>query len=117
MYVSGANTTTMLRTKDFMLLVLVGVDGTASGELYLDESDAIVQPVTSHITFKYQHGQLKMDGQFGYDPKVKLRSTVVLQSGVAVKNVTVNASSTAPLMVHVGSQSQSKSPTSTWRVG
>ena len=37
MRVSGANTTTTLRTKDFMLLVPVGVDDTASGELYLDE--------------------------------------------------------------------------------
>jgi hypothetical protein len=48
-----------------------------------------VQPATSHITFKYQGGQLKMDGQFGHDPKVKLRDIVVLQSGVT--NVTVNA--------------------------
>jgi hypothetical protein len=51
-------------------------------------------------------GQLKMDGQFGYDPKAKLRNIVVLQCGVAVKNVTVNASLTAPLMVHMGSRSR-----------
>jgi alpha-glucosidase len=65
MRVEGANTTTTLRTKDFTLLVPVGTDGTASGQLYLDEGDAIVQPSTSHITFKYQYGQLKMDRQFG----------------------------------------------------
>ena len=44
-----------------------------------------------------------MDGQFGYDPKVKLRNIVVLQSGKAVKNVTVNAPLAAPLMVDLGS--------------
>jgi alpha-glucosidase len=114
MRVEGANTTTTLRTKDFMLLVPVGTDGTASGELYLDEGDAIVQPSTSHITFKYRHGQLKMDGQFGYDPKVKLRNIVVLQSGTTVKNVTVNAPLTAPLMVDLRSQSRPQPPTSMW---
>lgn len=53
MRVSGANTTTTLRTKDFMLLPPIGADGTAGGELYLDKGDAILQPPTSHITFKY----------------------------------------------------------------
>ena len=70
-----------------------------------EEGDAIVQPGTSHITFKFQHGRLKMDGQFRYDPKVKLRNIVVLQSGKAVKNVTVNAPLAALLMVDLGSQS------------
>jgi alpha-glucosidase len=111
MRVSGANTTTTLRTKDFMLLVPVGTDGTAAGELYLDEGDSILQPSISHLTFNYQHGRLKMDGQFGHDPKVKLRNIMVLQSGMAVKNVTVDAPLTAPLTVDLRSQAH---PTSTW---
>ena len=53
MRVLGANTTTTLRTKDFMLLVPAGADSTASGELYLNESDTIVLPAMSHMTFKY----------------------------------------------------------------
>ena len=115
MRISGANTTTTLRTKDFMLLVPVSTDGSASGELYLDEGDAIAQPSTSHITFNYAHGQLKMDGAFGYDPQVKLRNIVVLQAGMAVRNVTVNAPLTGPLKVQVGgSQSRPQPPTSTW---
>jgi hypothetical protein len=55
-----------------------------------------------------------MDGQFGYDSKVKLRNIVVLQSGAALTNVTVNAPLTALLMVYGGSQSQLQSPTSAW---
>ena len=34
----------------------VGAGSTASGELYLNESDTIVLPATSHMTFKYQQG-------------------------------------------------------------
>ena len=103
MRVEGASTTTTPRTKDFMLLVPIGLDRTTTGVLYLDEGDTIVQPRSSHLTFKYQHGLLKMDGQFGYDPKANLRNIVVLQSGKAVKNVTVNAPLAAPLMVDLGS--------------
>jgi alpha-glucosidase len=114
MRVEGANTTTTLRTKDFMLLVPVGTDGTASGELYLDEGDAIVQPSISHITFNYQQGRLTMDGQFGYDPQVKLSNIVLLQSEMAVMNVTVNAPLTAPLTVDLRSRSHPQPPTSTW---
>ena len=105
MRVEGASTTTTPRTKDFMFLVLLAWIEPRAAHYIWEEGGAIVLPSTSHITFKYQHGRLKMDGQFGYDPKVKLRNIVVLQSGKAVKNVTVNAPLAALLMVDLGSQS------------
>jgi alpha-glucosidase len=106
MRVESANTTTTLRTKDFKLLVPVGTDGAASGELYLDEGDAIDQPNTSHINFRYNHGRLSMNGQFGYDPQVKLREVVILQSGTVARKVTLNASLMTPLTLDLSAESQ-----------
>jgi alpha-glucosidase len=104
MRVSGANTTTTLRAKDFMLLVPSAPTAPRAASSTSTKVTRSCSPRHSHITFKFQHGQLKMDEQFGYDTMVKLRNIVLLQSGVAVKNITVSASLTAPLTVHVGSQ-------------
>ena len=63
----GANTTTALRTLDFNLLVAPGLDGKASGSLYLDDGVSISQGATSNILFSYDGSTLSMTGSFGYD--------------------------------------------------
>ncbi|KAK5169939.1 hypothetical protein LTR04_005570 [Oleoguttula sp. CCFEE 6159] len=75
---SSANTTTELRTKNFNIVVAPGLDGTASGSLYLDEGDALAQPATSVISFKYSRGQLSMSGTFGYNPNVVIATVTLL---------------------------------------
>lgn len=63
---SNASTTTEMRTKGFQLLIAPGLDGTATGSLYLDDGDSVHQDKTSEISFVYQHGTLRIDGSFDY---------------------------------------------------
>ena len=79
MRVNGANTTTELRKQNFTVVVAPGLDGTATGSLYLDDGDSLVQSATSNIDFKYSSdGQFSMDGTFDYDPGVSIQSIVLL---------------------------------------
>lgn len=74
----SANTTTELRTKGFNIVVAPGLDGTASGSLYLDDGDSIEQPNTSEINFTFANGQFSMSGHYGYDANVNVESITVL---------------------------------------
>ncbi|KAK4987843.1 hypothetical protein LTR66_007486 [Elasticomyces elasticus] len=85
---SGANTTTELRTRGFTVVIAPSAQGTASGSLYLDEGDAIVQPATSVIDFAYRDGKFSMSGSFGYNAGVNIETIQLLGSGA--KNVSVS---------------------------
>ncbi|KAK0932413.1 hypothetical protein LTR29_016016 [Friedmanniomyces endolithicus] len=76
---NSANTTTELRKQDFSIVIAPGLDGTASGNLYLDDGDSIDQPATTYIDFSYHNnGKFVMTGDFGYDTGVLITSVVVL---------------------------------------
>ena len=62
-----AMTTTILRKTDFELVVAPGLDGTASGSLYVDDGVSIEQAKTTTVAFTFSHGTLKVNGQFGYE--------------------------------------------------
>ncbi|KAF2236296.1 glycoside hydrolase family 31 protein [Viridothelium virens] len=79
--ISSANTTAELRKQDFEIVVAPGLDGSASGTLYLDEGNSIDQPQTSNIEFSYEGGVFKMTGSFGYDPGVSIAKITLLGSG------------------------------------
>ena len=65
----SANTTTELREKSFELLVAPGVDGTASGSLYLDDGIRLDGgPQKTEVAFKYEDG--KLDSSVLYGPGV-----------------------------------------------
>lgn len=70
--VKSAYTTTDLREEDFELLIPVDAHGKASGELYVDDGVSIDQGDDyTHITFKYNKGELTIKGKFGYNvPKI-----------------------------------------------
>lgn len=76
--VESANTTTELRKKGFNVVVAPGLDGSASGSLYLDDGDSIEQPNTSEITFSYASGSFSMTGTYGYDAGVNIESITIL---------------------------------------
>jgi alpha-glucosidase len=65
----GTMTTTELRKTDFELVVAPGQDGKASGSLYVDDGESIVQAKgkTTEVKFDYAHGKLSVSGSFGYD--------------------------------------------------
>ena len=77
--VSSANTTAALRMLDFNLIVAPGLDGKASGSLYLDDGVSITQQATSQIQFAYDGSTLRMTGSFGYDMgHVRIANAVLL---------------------------------------
>ena len=78
--VESANTTTMLRTKDFRILVAPGLDGTAKGRLYLDDgiSTAVVD-ATTEIDFTFDGLTISMTVfKSDYDAGVKIVEFVIL---------------------------------------
>jgi alpha-glucosidase len=76
--VESANTTTELRKKGFNIVVAPGLDGSASGSLYLDDGNSIDQPNTSDITFTYADGTFSMTGTYGYDAGVNVETITIL---------------------------------------
>jgi alpha-glucosidase len=76
--ISGANTTTELRKKDFILVVAPSKDQKASGSLYLDDGESLSPQQQSEITFSYNSSTIGWNGSFGYDPGVNVASLVLL---------------------------------------
>lgn len=74
----SAMTTTDLRKQDFELLVPLCEDGTARGELYLDDGHSLEQPHTTLVEFTYENGTLTATGQFDYDTEVKVSKVTIL---------------------------------------
>ncbi|KAI9738956.1 MAG: hypothetical protein M1818_005270 [Claussenomyces sp. TS43310] len=81
MRVESAMTTTELRTKDFEIVIAVGLDGQATGELYLDDGESLSQPATTLVKFHYLDGLFLMTGQYGYRTESKIASITVLGRG------------------------------------
>jgi alpha-glucosidase len=76
--VKSGMTTTEVREQNFELLVPVGADGSATGQLYLDDGVSLQQQGTTLITFKYKRGVLTARGSFGYGTKVKITKVTVI---------------------------------------
>lgn len=83
--ISSANTTTELRKKDFELLIPLGDDCTASGELFIDDGESIEQSGVTQVTFKYENGEVSVDGKFERDLAVKISKITLLGGGGKVK--------------------------------
>ncbi|KAM3421206.1 hypothetical protein BST61_g1615 [Cercospora zeina] len=78
----SANTTTELRKKDFEIIIAPSANGTAYGELYLDDGVSLVQDTWSYMKFEYfSNGRFTITGRFGYDTDVSIQSVTVLGSG------------------------------------
>lgn len=75
---SSANTTTELRKQNFVLVVAPDANGTAAGDLYLDDGESLVQDSTSFIHFTYAQGHLHIDGTFDFSSGLSIQSVTVL---------------------------------------
>lgn len=76
--VNSTMTTAALRKENFELLVAPGKDGSAQGTLYLDDGERLVQDGVSEIAFSWDGETLKVDGTFGYETNVRVKSITVL---------------------------------------
>jgi alpha-glucosidase len=80
----SANTTAELRKQHFAITVAPGADGTAKGELYLDDGESLdVGDRKSVISFTWDGHTLVASGVFGYDTDLVVESIVVLGEGEA----------------------------------
>lgn len=85
----SAMTTTELREKDFELLIPLGADGTASGQLYLDDGVSLDQGgATTFVQFSYAGGKLAATGSFGYSTAVNISKVTILGSESGSGNAT-----------------------------
>ncbi|KAK1056332.1 hypothetical protein LTR74_014992 [Friedmanniomyces endolithicus] len=79
MRANSSNTTTELREQDFSIIIAPSHNGTATGNLYLDDGVSIEQAVTSYMTFTYDSsGKSSMSGSFQYTAGVSITSITVL---------------------------------------
>lgn len=93
MRVRSANTTTEVRKENFEVIIAPTANGTASGSLYLDDGDSLVQAMTSDIHFTYSaNGVFSMTGSFNYDPGVVIESITVLGVDNSMRRSTSSAS-------------------------
>ncbi|KAH6623158.1 glycosyl hydrolases family 31-domain-containing protein [Chaetomium tenue] len=84
MRVNSANTTAELRRQNFVITVAPGADGTARGELYLDDGESLdVGDQKSVITMTWNGKAVEASGTFGYDTDVVIERVVVLGDGGA----------------------------------
>lgn len=79
MRVEGANTTTALRAKNFEVLVAPGSDGSAKGQLYLDDGESLdVGDKKSDLSFIWEESRLVVNGTFGYSVNAVLQKVTIL---------------------------------------
>jgi alpha-glucosidase len=99
-------TTTEVRKQDFNIVVAVGMDQKATGQLYLDDGVSLVQAATSMINFDFDGREFKMTGSYGFKTSSRIATVTVLglsrvpeqvqglgfawESGSGVATVTVN---------------------------
>jgi alpha-glucosidase len=84
----SAMTTTELRKKSFQLIIAPGLDGTASGSLYLDDGDSLERRGTLELEFKYRNGCLQIMGKFDLRTDLKIKAVTLLGQKSAPREVT-----------------------------
>jgi alpha-glucosidase len=81
MRISSGMTTKEVRTKDFNIVVAIGLDGKAEGQLYIDDGVSITQKATTLMQFKYDEKRFTMHGNYDYAAGVKISTITVLGLG------------------------------------
>lgn len=98
--VQGAMTTTALREEDFELVIAPGLDGTATGALYVDDGVSIVPAAMTQVEMTYANGTLTVSGSFGYNVGVSVARVVLLGAAQSPSLVKLNGEETSEPVVY-----------------
>lgn len=82
----SAMTTKALRKQPFHILIAPDANGSASGELYIDDGDSIEQNGVSMITMSWSNNTLIVDGTFAYEPSDSESRAVVCVTVLSVES-------------------------------
>ncbi|GLB35686.1 putative glycosyl hydrolase 31 family protein [Lyophyllum shimeji] len=86
----SAMTTTELRKRDFEFVVAPGTDGSASGQLYIDDGESITPPSAMDVKMVFKNRRLTVQGNFGFQAGVKTSRVRFLGVAKAPKHVQLN---------------------------
>ncbi|KDQ16377.1 glycoside hydrolase family 31 protein [Botryobasidium botryosum FD-172 SS1] len=88
---SSAMTTVDLRKQDFEIVVAPGLNGSASGELYIDDGVSLEQQAITDIRFSFSNGKLEATGVFEYETSAKVQNVTFLGVEAGEHTVLINA--------------------------
>ncbi|OZJ03699.1 hypothetical protein BZG36_03499 [Bifiguratus adelaidae] len=78
------------RKNPFELLIALSMNGTAQGNLYLDDGESVNPQGTSLINYTMANGKLTASGNFGYHETSKLDKITILGVDTRPSKVTLN---------------------------
>ncbi|KAJ7042059.1 alpha-glucosidase [Mycena alexandri] len=99
-------TTTELRETDFEFIVAPGTDGTASGQLYIDDGVSVTQAKQTEVAMSYKAGTLSVTGSFGFATGVKTSRVRFLNVAKAPGSVLLNGKAVSHQAVTYNTQTK-----------
>ncbi|KAJ6606229.1 alpha-glucosidase [Mycena vulgaris] len=83
-------TTSELRETDFEFVVAPGTDGTAAGQLYIDDGVSVTPAAETQVAMSFKHGTLAVTGSFGFKTGVSTSRVRFLGVAKAPNSVLLN---------------------------
>ena len=95
----SAMTTKALRRNDFEFIVAPSDHGEASGSLYIDDGESLVQAASTQVKMSFKKGKLDVSGSFGFATGVNVSRIRFLRVSLPPKEVLVDGKTTGASQV------------------